>query len=85
MATTKKPIKKAAAKKVTAKKLLKKQIVGSDLLSVAIVEDPHGGIHTALSGVTEKKLHRVICILQQVFTTNYKSHAKPAKSRRKIS
>lgn len=91
MATTKKPTKKAAPKKA-AKKAAPKRIVKdpSDLLCIAMVEDPKGGIHTSITGSGES-LKRAIGVLLRIYSEkfvkriNTKKDAAPAKSRRKVS
>jgi len=86
MATTKKPIKKAAVKKAAKKAAKKatKKTDASDLLCIAMVEDPKGGIHTSITASGDK-LQRAISMLTRVYIERFTTHAKPAKSRRKVS
>lgn len=86
MATTKKPTKKAA-KKAVPKRIVKDP---SDLLCIAMVEDPKGGIYTSITGSGES-LKRAIGILLRIYSEkfvkriNTKKDAKTVKSRRKVS
>ena len=88
MTTTKKPIKKAAKKAVKKanKKAATKRVVKdpSDLLCIAMVEDPEGGIHTSITGSGDQ-LKRAIGILTRVLIEKFTTNAAPAKSRRKVS
>lgn len=85
MATTKKPIKKAA-KKAAPKKATAKRVVKdpSDLLCIAMVQDPEGGLHTNITASADQ-LKRAIGILTRVFIERFTTNAKATKSRRKIS
>ena len=83
MATTKKPIKKAAKKAVkkAAKRIVKDP---SDLLCIAMLQDPEGGIHTSITANADQ-LKRAIGILTRVFIERFTVNAKATKSRRKVS